>query len=176
MRKMHSKQFISLLMLFFTAVICYGQTEAEESNLKAAFIYNFTRFVEWEPSSVANDFIIGIVGASSVDEPLEEISKTRTVNTKKIIIKHFEKPEDIDKCNILFIPKGVKIPLQDFLTKIETKDVLLITEKQGYASKGSSINFVLIDNKLKFEANQKAITSAGLKVSAQLLKLAIIVN
>jgi hypothetical protein len=173
---MYKKRFISLLMLLLTAGICYGQTEAEESNLKAAFIYNFTRFVEWDPTSIAEEFVIGVVGASSIDEPLEEISKTRTVNTKKIIIKHFEKIEDMDKCNILFIPKGVKIPIQEIIAKTENKNILLITEKQGYASKGASINFVIIENKLKFEANTAAINAAGLKVSAQLLKLAIIVN
>lgn len=173
---MHKKGFIILLMLLYVAVDCRGQTEAEESNLKAAFIYNFTRFVEWDPASATNEFIIGVVGTSSIDNPLEEISKTRTVNSKKIIVKHFEKLEDIDKCNVLFIPKNVKIPLQDFLKKTEDKSVLIISEKQGYASKGAGINFVIIDNKLKFEANPKAINSAGLKVSAQLLKLAIIVN
>jgi hypothetical protein len=174
---MQKKRFIFLLMLLFMGVVCRGQTEAEESNLKAAFIYNFTRFVEWEPTEVPNEFfIIGVFGTSSIDNPLEEISKTRTVNSKKIIIKHFEKIEDIDKCNILFIPKNVKTPLEELLKKTENKNVLVISEKQGYASKGASINFVIIDNKLKFEANVKAINSAGLKVSAQLLKLAIIVN
>jgi hypothetical protein len=173
---MHKKRFISLLMLLLMVGICYGQTEAEESNLKAAFIYNFTRFIEWEPAAIADEFVIGVIGTSSIDEPLEEISKTRTVNTKKIIIRHFEKIEDLDNCNILFIPKAVKVPIQEIIAKTEKKNILLISEKQGYASKGSSINFVIIDNKLKFEANMKAINSAGLKVSAQLLKLAIIVN
>jgi hypothetical protein len=173
---MRQKRCISLLMLLLAAVICYGQTEAEESNLKAAFIYNFTRFVEWEPSEIATEFIIGVVGTSGVDGALEEISKTRTVNSKKIVIKHFEKLEDVDKCNVLFIPKNVKIPLHEFLVKTENKGVLVVSEKQGYASKGASINFVIVDKKLKFEANTKAISSAGLKVSAQLLKLAIIVN
>jgi hypothetical protein len=173
---MRKKRCISLLMLLLTAGICYGQTEAEESNLKAAFIYNFTRFVEWETTEASAEFIIGVIGKSGVDEPLEEIAKTRTVNSKKIIIKHFEKIEDIDKCNVLFIPKNVKTPLQEFLTKTENKGVLVVSEKQGYASKGASINFVIIDKKLKFEANTKALSSAGLKVSAQLLKLAIIVN
>jgi hypothetical protein len=173
---MRKKRCISLLMLLLTAVVCYGQTEAEESNLKAAFIYNFTRFVEWDPSETTTEFIIGVVGTSGVDESLEEIAKTRTVNSKKIVIKHFEKVEDIDKCNVLFIPKNVKTPLQEFIAKTEKKGVLIVSEKQGYASKGASINFVIIDKKLKFEANTKAISSAGLKVSAQLLKLAIIVN
>ncbi len=173
---MYIKRFNLLLMFLLMAGLCYGQTEAEESNLKAAFIYNFTRFVEWDPSSISTDFVIGVIGNSSIDGPLEEISKTRMVNSKKIIIKHFEKPEDVDKCNILFIPKNVKIQLSDFLTKTEGKSILIISEKQGYASKGAGINFVIIDNKLKFEANTKAINTAGLKVSAQLLKLAIIVN
>ena len=173
---MQRKKFIFLLLCLLMARISYAQTEAEESNLKAAFIYNFTRFIDWDDNVFPNDFMIGVVGNSLINGPLEEIAKTRTVNNKKIIIKYFKSVEEVEKCNILFNSKNLKIPLSEFLEKPELKKSLIIGEKETYAQKGAGINFVLVDKKLKFEINQKSLNEAGLKISAQLLKLAIIVN
>lgn len=170
------RKVIFLLLFLSTSGIVFAQTEAEESNLKAAFIYNFTHFIEWDDDVFPNEFVIGVVGRSLMDKPLEEIAKTRTVNDKKIVIKYFNTPEEIKKCNILFISKKTKIPLVEFLKIPALKKSLIISERDDYALKGAGINFVVKDNKLKFEVNTNAINNSGLKMSAQLLKLAIIVN
>lgn len=173
---MQGRKAIFLFLLTMIVSVAFAQTEAEESNLKAAFIYNFTRFIEWDDDIFPNEFVIGIVGTSLIDEPLEEISKTKMVNNKKIIIKYFNTIAEVEKCNILFVSRALKTPLSEFLDKPELKRTLIVSEKETYAQKGAGINFVIIDNKLKFEINTRSINDAGLKVSAQLLKLAIIVN
>ena len=173
---MGKRKIIFLLLLMHSATAAFSQTEAEESNLKAAFIYNFTHFIDWDDDVFPNEFMIGVVGNSLIDGPLEEIARTRTVNNKKIIIKYFKSLSEVEKCNILFISKNLKTPLSEFLSKPELKKTLIVSEKETYALKGAGINFVIIDKKLKFEINTKSINDAGLKVSAQLLKLAIIVN
>lgn len=165
-----------VFMFVLLTGVSYAQSEAEESSLKAAFIYNFTHFIEWDDDVFPNEFIIGVAGNSLIDEPLEEIAKTRKVNNKKIIIKYFQSVEDVEKCNILFISKNCKKPLAEFLEKPELKKTLIIGEREEYASMGAGINFVITDKKLKFEINKKSLDDAGLKVSAQLLKLAIIIN
>jgi hypothetical protein len=172
------KKVKHILFLSFIITNCSfkPQTEAEEYNLKAAFIYNFTNFVEWSPSNNDDPFVIGIVGPSVIKDPLMEIAKTKKVNNKRIVIREFAKPEDITFCNILFISQKTAIPLDMILSKGVSKNMLTIAEKNGYASEGVGINFVIINDKLKFETNLSAINSAGLKVSSQLLKLAIIVN
>lgn len=148
----------------------------EEYNIKAAFVYKFTNYIEWGQSLPGNEFIIGVIGSSPIKDQLTEIAKNKTVKDKKIVIRQFNKLEDIGACHILFIPKKTPFPLNEILAKIAGKGTLTIAEKAGYAHKGADINFVEVDDKLKFEANPKEINAAGLKASSQLLKLAIIVD
>lgn len=152
------------------------QEQAKEYNLKAAFIYNFTKYIEWSELAAENEFIIGVIGESSINDPLAEIVKTETVDNKKITIKQFTKPADISFCNILFISRNCNFPLEDILGKTTGKGTLIISEKNGYAEQGTAINFVTVKQKLKFEANVKALNAAGLTASSQLLKLAIIIK
>lgn len=171
-RKLKYILFQILIMLNYSFALT--QTEAEEYNLKAAFIYNFTNFIEWETTSPGEPFIIGIIGPSLINEPLAEIARTKTVNNKKIIIRKFNTPEEITFCNILFVSQKASFSLNAILSKTATKKILVISEKSGYAMQGTCINFVVINDKLKFETNLNAINASGLKVSSQLLKLAIL--
>lgn len=169
--------FIALLFFMICSVSIWGQKDkASEYNLKAAFIYNFTRYIEWKEESGENEFIIGIIGTSPINDPLSEIVKTETVDNKKITIKRFSKPADISFCHILFISQNAGAALDDILAKTSGKGMLIVSEQNGYAELGTAINFVIINRKLKFEANVKAINSAGLTASSQLLKLAIIIK
>jgi len=169
------KRFLFLLLLSCFAGSIMAQTQEKEDNLKAVFIYNFTRYIDWDSTGTGNEFVIGIIGSSAVTGPLTEIAKTNTVQSKKILIKHFSKPEEITPCNILFISAHCPFPLPSILSKTN-KGTLTISEETGFAEQGAAFNFVVINDKLKFEANVKSINAAGLRASSQLLKLAIIVN
>lgn len=151
-----------------------AQNAEQESSLKAVFIYNFTKYIEWD-KKIEGDFVIGVLGESPVTKVLAQIAKTSTAKNKNIVVKQFNRPEDISACNILFISKNLPYSLQSILAWVD-KGVLTISEEPGYASKGTMFNFVIMNNKLKFEANLKNIYSAGLKASSQLLKLAVIVD
>lgn len=168
------KRLTLLVLLCCAGVMLRAQTQGQEANLKAAFIYNFTRYIDWEKNGEP-DFVIGIIGPSYVSKPLTEIAATKVVDNKKIIIRQFEKPEDISYCHILFIPKGLNYPLRSVLDKVG-KGTLTVSEENGFAKQGSAFNFTISNEKLKFEANLRAIYTAGLKVSSQLLKLATIVD
>lgn len=170
------KRFLFIiLVLSMTQSLGWCQAREGEYNLKAAFVYNFTRYINWGSFIPENEFVIGILGSSSIYEPLEEIAKTRTVYDKKIIIRRFDRPEDIGFCNILYIPKNNSIPVNSIIQKVN-QGTLTISEEEGYARQGTAFNFVLVKDKLRFESNVRAINSAGLKASSQLLKLAIIVE
>lgn len=173
--KLH-KTLLWLVVIIFSFTSFRQKDQVKEYNLKAAFIYNFTRYIEWKPTSDQNEFIIGVIGSSPINDPLAEIVKTETVDSKKIVIKQFSKPADITFCHILFIPQNSNFALDDILTKTTGKGMLIISEKNGYAELGTAINFVIVNRKLKFEANVKAINAAGLTASSQLLKLAIIIK
>ena len=147
----------------------------QEASLKAAFIYNFTKYIDWNHYDDAATFIIGIIGSSPVISPLNEIAETNTVQSKKIEIRVFNSPDDIQFCNILFIPEKSPYPLASVLAKAN-KGMLTISEEPDFARQGTAFNFVIKNGKLKFEANLKALGQADVKAGSQLLKLAIIVN
>lgn len=169
------KRFLFLLLLCFAGRAVMAQAQEREANLKAVFIYNFTRYIDWDTSSIENDFVIGVIGSSDVTGSLMQIAKTNTIKNKKIIIRSFSKPEEIGDCQILFIPQNLPFSLHSILDRVG-KGVLTISEETDYAEQGTAFNFIIVNDKLKFEANLKAIYSAGLKAGSQLLKLAILVN
>jgi hypothetical protein len=169
------KNLLFTLLFYFFAGVAPAQTRQQEANLKAAFIYNFTTYIDWDINNDENNFIIGVIGSSPIISSLDEIAKTNTVNNKKIVIKIFNKPEDIKFCHILFIAENNSYSLQSILDKVG-KGTLTISEETGFAKQGTAFNFVILDNKLKFEANLKSIYQAGLKAGSQLLKLAKIVD
>jgi hypothetical protein len=168
---------VFLLLAAFSVLHCAAQqkSQAEEYALKAAFVYNFTRFIEWTPSNDADEFVIGVLGYSPIIKHLQEISQTKSVNGKKIVIKQFYTPDEMKFCHVLFIPRQTNYSLHSILDNV-SKGTLTISEEDGYASLGTALNFVVVNNKLKFESNVKAIDAAGLKASSELLRLAIIVN
>jgi hypothetical protein len=178
--KRTTKNIITKGALFFIMALpvsgtVMGQQQEREANLKAAFIYNFTKYIVWDTTAAGNNFVIGIIGNSPVTGPLMEIAKSNNVENRKIVIKRFARPDDITNCDILFIPGSLPFSLESILGKLN-RGVLTISEEEGYAKMGTAFNFVIVNDKLKFEANLKAISSEGLKAGSQLLKLAIIVD
>jgi len=164
------------LMLALSAFSNKVQKEASEYDLKAAYICNITKFIYWNSNVTGDEFIIGVLEPAAIYRSLTEITKTKTVNEKKIVIRKYAKLEEIDHCHILFIPENSSISLKKILAKAQSKNILTISEQQGYGSLGSAINFVTINDKLKFEVNLKTLESIGLKASAQFLKLAVVIG
>lgn len=164
--------FIVFILSYF---IAGSQTVAKEDNLKAAFIYNFTKYIDWDSSYLDRDFVVGVIGYSPVSTSLTEIAKTNRAKNKKIVIRYYNRPEDIGACNILFIAKALPFSLHSVLERVE-KGTLTISEEPDFAKQGTALNFIMVNGKLKFEANLRSIYSAGLSAGSQLLKLAILVD
>lgn len=172
---MQRRLLFIILVSLLTNTYALSQVSDQEASLKAAFIYNFTKYIQWDEKENATSFVIGIIGNSGIRLPLEKIAQSNTVNGRKIIIRHFANPDAIEYCNILFIPQKIPYSLSLILEKIN-KGTLTVSEEPGFAKLGSAFNFIIKDDKLKFEANLKSIYAANVKVSSQLLKLAIIID
>ena len=169
------KRFLLVVLVTSFAASVTGQNEQQEAKLKAVFIYNFTKYIDWGSYNHGNDFTIGVAGNSAVTQYLNEIANSNTIDNKRIVITTIDKGSQLEDCDILFIPEECHFSL-DYLLSNVRRGVLLISEQPGFAAHGTAFNFVTINNRLKFEANLKAISSAGLKAGAQLLKLAILVH
>jgi hypothetical protein len=169
------KRFLLVALAGSIAGTAGAQNAQQEANLKAAFIYNFTKYIDWGTYDRDSMFVIGIAGDSPIIESLHAIAATSRINNKKIIVKSINSSREIPDCDIVFISKKCRMPLNYILGKTRPGQ-LTISEQPGFAEAGTAFNFVLVNNRLKFEANLKAISSAGLKAGSQLLKLAILVD
>jgi hypothetical protein len=148
-----------------------GDTNAR---LKSVFIYNFTRYIDWPADYKSGDFVISMYGTNAAMlTELNNMAKTKTVGTQKIVIKNTTSLDGIGKCNILYVTTDVTTPISEIIAKIKGKATLLVTEQPGLAKKGSAINFVVVENRQKFELNQNNAEKNNLKVSSSLLALAI---
>lgn len=173
MKTINQLFFLSLTVLLLGGNLVTAQENAggKEYALKAAFLYRFIDYVNWKDYSKNQTFKIAILEESPITASLLAMPKT-----KKIEIKVYGNLEEIGFCNILFVPYNSTIPIETILSKFSVKPVLIVTERNGYGKKGAQMNFVIIDNKLKFEVNLKAINKSGIGISSFLLQHAIIVQ
>jgi hypothetical protein len=101
------------------------------------------------------------------------MSNTKMIGTKKIIVKNYTSVSEISKPEILYILPDKSNVLPDVISKIKGKGTLLITEKAGSASAGAAINFVIVNNNIKFELNKTSAGKAGLVVSSKIESMAL---
>jgi hypothetical protein len=155
------------------AIIICSQGYTQNHSLQSVFIYSFTRYVIWPESHNQGDFEILVLGEAPIIEELRKMAAAKKVGERTIKITRINSPEEIKKCNILFIPSGKSELFTDVVSKVSTQPILIITEEPGMGTKGSDINFIIKDGKLRFELNQAAVDKQNLKVANELSRLAI---
>lgn len=178
-RAPHSALWSALLLLL--CGFC-GNTQAsgplKEEQLKAAFLYNILKFVEWPPQSVDPNtpITIGIMNDEVLRNELETIVKTRTLNGRSIAIKAVAGLEDATSVEMLFIPAEAEQQFTPLWPAIRELPVLAVGESAWFAKLGGTIRFTRVNDKLRFEINMASAEHAGLKISAQLQKLAVLIR
>jgi len=154
-----------------------GAQEAQPSEyqVKAAFIFNFAKFVEWPSTAFAKDnspLIIGVLGENPFGGDLERFLRDKTVNDHPLTMRECRTVDEAKKCHILFISASEKRRLPEILKTLQGINVLTISETDGFIETGGIVNFVSEANKIRFQINADSARSAGLKISSKLLSLA----
>ncbi len=150
-----------------------------EYQVKAVFLYNFAKFVEWPADSSANShapIVFGIVGEDPFGNLLEQTIKGKTVNGHELAVKRLKHAQEARGCQIVFIGSSERRRLKPILDELKGASVLTVGETEGFARLGGIINFTLEDNRVHFEVNVDAAERARLKISSRLLSLAKIVR
>jgi hypothetical protein len=138
-------------------------------------MFNFVKYVQWPDHTASGEFVIGVVGNADVYKTLESWYGGKPRGTKTYVIKKFNSAADVADCDVVFIDRSKSGEFDAINAKVKGKGTLVITDKAGLGEKGSAINFRTIDNKLKFELNQKAVEASNLKVSGALASMAIMI-
>jgi hypothetical protein len=155
-------------MLSLSSALCPAAGgENLEYEVKAAFLFNFLKFVEWPAVTNEASWVIGVLGPDPLGEALDNTVRGKVVNGRPVEVRRYTKPGDVKGCHILFIGR------------LETEQVgtparpglLTVGEAPGFLKAGGIINFYLEDNRVHFEISAPAAHSAGLHVSPQLLRL-----
>jgi hypothetical protein len=150
--------------------------DEDESTLKALFIYNFSKHVEWPKGKISGKFTIGVLGNTPVFDKLNQVLKDRKIKDLPVEIRKITSNSEVEMCDILFIARSENDRLKDINEKEDCYGVLIVTEEKDMAKKGACINIIEKDERMKFEINDIAIKREGLKISSQLYELAIIVK
>ena len=146
-----------------------------EYQLKAAFIYNFAKFVEWPPEafpSASSPLIIGIVGDNPFQDNLEQVVENKSINGHKFQVKRFKSLADVRSCHILFVSATERKRLAEILRAVRGAPVLTTSDLDYFLSAGGMIQFLMEGNKVRFAINDSTAKEAGLRISSKLLNLA----
>ena len=163
------------LALLLPADASAQASQPSEYQIKAAFLFNFAKFVEWPPESFAGEtspLVIGILGDSPFGGDLERTIQNKTINNRSIVIKQLHSLAEATNCQVLFISTSEKKRLAEIFDGLRGTSVLTVGEMDRFTEAGGMINFVAEGNKIRFQINDAAAKDAGLKISSKLLSLA----
>lgn len=171
------KTFICTLILGLNAALIHAQgLRTSPYQLKAAFLYNFAKFIDWPPTSFQDDkspFIIGVLGNNPFGTDLNQMVAGKTINDHPILIANFHATTDVTNCQILFISSSEKKMFPAIIERLRSIPVLTVSESDGFLEAGGMVNFVQDSSKIHFQINNDAAKSSGLKISSRLLSLAV---
>ena len=144
-----------------------------ENQVKAAYLYNFTKFVEWpETSFTDNTFSICVYGNNPVVKEISSELAGKSSLDKNLSIRRVLNVEAARSCQMLYIAKAEKDDVDDAVKGLEQLPVLTVSDIRGFVSREGMIEFIPEEGRLRFGVNIAAAQRAHLKVSSQLIKVA----
>lgn len=178
-----------LFILLFCSRAGFAQPAPTEYQVKAAFIYNFTKFVNWPetPEDSNKPFCIGVLGDDPFGSLLDEAITGRTTSGRTVMIKRSNNPDALLGCQLVFIARTKKDPdaparpwstreLKSILNQFHAHPILTVSDMDRFAEIGGVIHLRLQNGKVRFSINNQVATRAGLRISSKLLNLATIVS
>lgn len=171
---------LALTLVFAVSFPCFAQAnKPSEYQVKAAYLYNFGKFVNW-PANFAppnkDSFVICIVGQDPFGTALESTVTGEKVGGKPVEVHRLSKKQDAASCRVLFISSSERDRLDEVLTDFAPVNILTVSDMPNFTSRGGIIQFVVIDNKIRFEVNLFAAERSNLNLSSELLKVAVAVH
>lgn len=157
-----------------------GQADAATGyEVKAAFLFNFAKFIEWPPGAFAapqSPFVICVLGQDPFGNILNDTLQGKTLGDRSFTVQRLKDKADIRHCQMVFVSSLESAHLAEIVESIRGAHVLLAGESTGFAASGGTIEFTLEDNHVHFTINTDAANRSGLKFSSKLLALAKIVH
>jgi hypothetical protein len=145
-----------------------------EYSVKAAYLFNLAKFVEWPADGVRNrgSVVIGVLGKDPFGSILDAMVRGKTVSGRPLLVRRLDDVSEAGDCHVVFVSSAERRNIDPILERLESSGVLTVSEVESFIEKGGMINFVLQDGSIKLDINLDAARKAGLDISSQLLKVA----
>jgi hypothetical protein len=153
-----------------------GAQQAPEYDLKAAFLFNFAKFVEWPESAFPGNrapLTICVYGEDPFGSTLNDVVQNERVGERALLIQRPDSLDDLGGCHVLFVSRSEKDRLGEVMSQIKGKPVLTVSDIDGFLRAGGVINFILEGKKVRFLIDQEAAGRGDLKISSKLMRLAV---
>ena len=150
-----------------------------EYGIKAAFLYKFLSYVEWRPGTfegVASPIVIGVMSADDIADALRTLTAGRKAGDRPIEIRRLQPTESLADVHVLFVGRPDASRMPRIAPAARTKGILLVTDFDGALDRGSAINLLVVQNRVRFEVSLEAAEKSGLKLSSRMLAVALSVR
>jgi hypothetical protein len=177
--KREATHLLALLLFVWASLTIHAQTSMSEYQVKALFLLNFAKYVDWSaavPPNANDPIVIGILGQDNFNDSLKNAAAGKTVNGRSIVVKQVSSSDDLGGCSILFISSSENSRLDAILSKTSALPILTVGESESFLAKGGIINFLLKDGKIQLEINLKTARKVKLQISSKLLSVAVAVK
>jgi YfiR/HmsC-like len=170
-----------LLLLAIAAVLLAGsgrdtlaQPSTIENRLKAAVVSKFPQFVQWPDAALAGRSTLDLCIAppDPFGDELDELVSGETLNGRALVVRRVERARDVDGCQVLVLPRRPdgRHPL---LATAATRPILTIGDDESFLDAGGIVRLRVVGGRVRFEINAAAARTANLRISSQLLQLAL---
>lgn len=158
--------------MFLGTISSADQLHPTESQVKAAYLYNFGKFVRWQALS-PESLEICVLGKDPFGSVLDSTVSGESIDGRKIIVRRLAKAQDAGRCNILYISLSEENHLVSVLADIHTFAPLTVSDIPHFAERGGIIEFVAQQGKIRFQVNRFAAERSHVTLSSELLKVAV---
>jgi len=150
-----------------------------EYQLKAAFLFNFAKFIDWPEKSFSGpgaNFSICILGTDPFGRAMDDLLQGKTIADRRVSVERSRQITEVRHCQIVFVSSSERSRVREILEALKDTNALVVGDTDGFAAAGGAIQFAIEDNHVRFLINTDAADRAGLKVSSKLLSLAHVVH
>jgi hypothetical protein len=170
---MRRRRHVVVGVAVLTAV-CLARVEAQrvaEYRVKAAFLQNFARFVEWPPAPPGSEFHLCVLGDDPFGHWIDEATAGERVKDRPVVVRRIRRIDEAT-CQTLFISPSESTRVRALLDGLGTAPVLTVSDLPQFADRGGMIGFTTVDGRVRFVANPAVARSAGLQLTSELLRVA----
>lgn len=150
-----------------------------EYQVKAAFIYNFAKFVDWPPDAFLDEkspLALCVYGKDPFGSALDDAVRGKTIGNRDITVRRNNKLQELNACQIVFVSNSESEHLPGILAGLHGSSALIVGESPHFAEQGGQIQFLLEDKRIRFSINVDAVNRARFRMSSKLLALAQIIH